>query len=760
MDESVLWADMAAARGAPIGGGPSPGDAAALDWLPRFNEAICEQLSRLWSYHNTVRWQLLDATADGAVQPLAMGRRCDAETCRTRSFRLRLFQVRVTREQERAAIERIVARCDSTPHLYLPGDIVALAQLNRLVGTGSCLLHACVDELCLLAAGAGAATVHIYNRLHTEEVSSPLLQTTVYLCLCHERFHLCDQHCDQTYVGRNGETICALSSMVKRAPESAFTFGDGTARIGDSDVGGQAMSSLAAGTAEELNEARLFGGGTAAPRPEQTRRGNNEAGVFRALGSLVGRRRGRGQGSVVGGAVRSLRNRIALSSIAARSSGDDNAPSAEELAREFAEAARSVANVPLGDAVSVPQEGAARQRKLRRAKRVKATLNGAVTHTKLIVPLAVYRLLNELDSGAEEWSTTTTTTTALSGPRLASESAAEAAFQGEVVAGGEQVLLTLNMRATVPFGECPQRFGDQFVRDMIEEKRMRTQRLARFRSGGGGDNGDAGGFGAGVLFPRYGERACAIFWRLFGSEQRGAIERSKDQRAEERLRISIETYSNERKRAKRALLAEDFSRLALLAREQSVVFQRLVIDDTLWTLIETHAALLVIEFYLNMVSFVQQFSSQFMADVVDAVQTHFYFEHFVPVILFFMRNGLDVNGVSVLPPEHIVVHEWFPETATLRLLGIPEQTMTRLCATVRAYVATAHETRMSMRRLEATQIDTEELMALRVPSGGGDTGAPSLDDSHAFAEHAAGELVRLFIAKRARRLEALSSWNN
>jgi hypothetical protein len=43
-------------------------------------------------------------------------------------------------------------------------------------------------------------------------------------------------------------------------------------------------------------------------------------------------------------------------------------------------------------------------------------------------------------------------------------------------------------------------------------------------------------------------------------------------------------------------------------------------------------------------------------------------------------------------------------------------------------------------------------MALRLPSAD----APPIDSSYAFAEHAAQSLVRLFVAKRTKRLEALS----
>lgn len=756
MNESDMWAEMNAARG-------GAGEAVAVDcdWAVQFNRAICEQLNRLWLNQDAARWQILDG--EQPTMSTGDGRRCDCEKCRSRSFRLRLYVVRVMREQERGAVERMIARHESAAHLYLSAEATELARRAKLLPQAPCLVHACFDELCLLSTDARATAVHGYNRLHTEELTNPLLPTTVYMCLGHERFHICDQACDQTYAGRSGELVCALSAMIKTAPDSAFTFGDGTARVGDVDVGGGSADGGAnlstALTQEDLRDERQFGVTSSASAPPP-RRGYGEAEVLRERGSLVGRHRGRGHGSVVGGAVRSLRDRHALASLTAQSSGDDNALPAEELAKQFAEAARNVANVPIGDAAAAAassQEGGARHRKLRRAKRVKPTLGGAVAHTKLIVPLDVYRMLIDESGDDLQHSLTTSGAAGSIAERLAAGTGtAQSGWQGELLSSGEQVLLTLSVRATVPFGERSPDFNDAFVRDMLEEKHVRGRRLARFGVAPAASLAASAPayelFGTGLLFAQYGERACAIFWRLFGSEQRGAIERTRDVAAQERLRISVEAYSNERKRARQALLAEDFARLSLTARESRVAFKRLVIDHTLWKLVETHAALLVTEFYLNMVSFVQQFADHFSPDVVDAVQTHFYFEHFVPVILFFMRNGFDVSGVVVLPTERIVVHEWFPETATLRALGIPEQTMTHLCSTVRAYVASARETHVSMRRLEATQLDAEELMALRLPSAD----APPIESSHEFAEHAAQALVRLFVAKRTKRLEALS----
>jgi hypothetical protein len=755
IDESLLWKEMqiALADATPKSSGAAEG-VSELNCLARFNDAVCRQLTRLWSREKLAQWQVLG----GSETPLtACDGKCSSETCRTRSYKLRLFLVHVVRDQERAAVERMITRSVNSPHLYLSRDAIDLARMARLLPPGNkyradtCAIHACVDELCLLHPDARSATVQIYNRMHTEELRSPTLQTTVYFCTQHERFHLCDQFCDQTHLGRNGELICALSQMVKTAPESVFSYGDGTARITDADVSGGVGYASGTGmssaiTHEDLQETRQFAGSdgatlatTSLPKP---RRGYGESDVLRDRGTLVGRRKGRGHGSVIGGEVRAKRDRATLASVTAQSSGDDHALPPQELAKQFDEAARSVANVPMSDVMS-QKEGSARQRKLRRAKRVKATLGGAVAHTTLVVPVSFYRLLasDDHDGSAEERLV------------LSAQQQPRSAGTGGCDDEDGLVILTLNIRATVPFGERSERYDAEFLRDIMEEKRAAVARRARFEHRNIGESiARYVPFGTGRLFVRYGERACAIFWRLFASQQRSAIERNKDAAAEEKLRIAVETYTNDCKRAKKPVVAEDYSRLAQSMRESAIIFKRLVIDETLWTLVETHAALLATEFYFNMIGFIEQFSDRFASEIVDAVQTHFCFEHFVPVILFFMRNGLETNGVVLLPPEHIITHEWFPETATLRLLGLPEQTMTHLCSTVRAYVATAREIKVSMRRLEATQLQQEEIMALRLPSAD----SPPIENSHAFAEHAAAQLVRLFVSHRSARLELLN----
>lgn len=720
-DESAaLWDDLRAARG--------PSAVASDRDVAQLNDEICAQLSGLWRQNSSARWLLLDGA--GATDACGeSGVRCDAQRCVTRSFRLRLYQVRVMRDQERVAVERMIARSANQPHLYLGADAIELARRTRLITTAApCAVHACIEELCLLHVGATTRAAQAYNRLHTDELVGAA--DTVYLCLRHERFHVCDAYCDQTDVGRSGERVCALSQIVKTAPEGAFTFGDGTARLGDVDVATSAPTMpagwLQSVTHEDMEEVRQFGSGPAseaAPR----RATYGESDVLRERGSLVGRRRGRGHGSVIGGELRSQRDRLALASVAARSTGDDGALTPDELARQFADAARSVANVPTNESASQPTEGGARQRKARRAKRHKEALRAPTAHTTLLVPQSTYRLL--IDNGDNDGGDEQLVLSALNET-------------------GERVLVTLNVRATLPFGERTPHYNDAFLRDVIDERGMRAVRRARFR----GSGAYAAAFGTARLFERCGERACAIFARLFNSHERTAIEHDKDAAGENRLRIELEAYGNERKRVRKPVLIEDYQRMAHTVRQSTIAFKRLVIDDTLWALIETYDALLVTEFYFGMRSFVTQFCDRFAPEVVDAVQVHFHFEHFVPVILFLMTDGFELNGVTVLPTDRLIVHEWFPETATLRHLGIPEPTMTHLCTTVRAYIATAREIKTSLRRLEATQLETEQLMALRLPLDD----SPPLDDSRAFAEHAAAALVRLFLARRSARIAALS----
>ena len=168
---------------------------------------------------------------------------------------------------------------------------------------------------------------------------------------------------------------------------------------------------------------------------------------------------------------------------------------------------------------------------------------------------------------------------------------------------------------------------------------------------------------------------------------------------------------------------------------------------------ETYYSLLVIEFYFNLVALPEKLSMHLTADISETIKSQFYFENFVPAIMHLMCDGLTVDGVVILPRDNFLLREWWPTTATLRTLGIADQTMTHLTTTIQAYIAGASSGNVSMRWFEATTLTMEQLVKLRIPG--------VIPNSHNMTSRqlsraAARWVVQLFVQKRADRLRSLS----
>lgn len=311
------------------------------------------------------------------------------------------------------------------------------------------------------------------------------------------------------------------------------------------------------------------------------------------------------------------------------------------------------------------------------------------------------------------------------------------------------ISVSFSLRPKIPFAErTPGKYDEEFACDVVLEQNERAERLERFRLTGNITSNTF--FSTVQLFEQYGERACAIIWRLMCSRERDAIERQKTIACATKTRSEIDAYMSTQKKLGQACYAERVERIARAAHDKAGLYKTIVLDEALWKIIETYNALLVIEFYFNLVSLPRRLPMHLSQETAATITTEFYFENFVPAILFFLCEGLEVNGVVILPRDTFVMREWWPQTATLRALGIADQTMTHLVSTIRAYIESARSSNVSMRRFEATTLDLDELAPLRV-----DEKLLAGADSHEAARRVARRVVELFIEKRARRLAAL-----
>jgi len=509
------------------------------------------------------------------------------------------------------------------------------------------------------------------------------------------------------------------------------------------------------------------------------------------------RRRGRGRGSVADNGRRAIIARARQAQFVARSSGDAEAalmtPSetAAQLERLVnGNSSRGVAEAPVDNTFGlsaptpVPGSGAKR-RKLKKAQRVKPRLAGSSTRLSLMVPaylmqqsLKVDHLFNELplksqlpqraeqprvkpepvdiDDGAPQPDSPEHSDGEQQqqegNMRLATDSTKEEDKIKVMENGSDNALITVSfdVRAKIPFAERKNdKYDQQFALDILHEQHLRDERLARFTL-----SPEHRTYLPNVdLFRQFGERACAIVWRLLASQEREAIEYQKRLACSQHTQSDLHAYRTQQRRSKQVLLCESMRRICDDNVRRAGIGRSLVLDEPLWKIMETYYSLLVIEFYFNLVALPEKLSMHLTADISETIKSQFYFENFVPAIMHLMCDGLTVDGVVILPRDNFLLREWWPTTATLRTLGIADQTMTHLTTTIQAYIAGASSGNVSMRWFEATTLTMEQLVKLRIPG--------VIPNSHNMTSRqlsraAARWVVQLFVQKRADRLRSLS----
>lgn len=651
------------------------------------------------------------------------------------------------------------------------------------------------------------------NTATVAAVGALSLEPHVYFCSKHVRFHLCDEFCNQTQPGRHNERICTLSGRVKRGAESEVgelrdagaPSASATAAPMDADAGAGVKPSVA------LDEDDAFAENDAKDAHKRVRKAAyNEVSVIRdrvstaqGRGALPMRRsRGRGRGSIAGGvAERARLDRVRLAQTMAKSSGDDDAAliSPVAAAMEFERIAageivrRSTNSYIDADGnvhVGVGQRSTSKRRKLGRAKRVKSRLASQSAQMTLDVPSNFIDLEaseeeaeGDGDEAEEEYHIKPEPSDDNGDPFIEPEQAPlelprldgvkrehdqimNSRLATPVVGCSREqqqlqlrkrknamVTVSFDVRARVPFAErVAGKNDEEFAYDILTVQRDRKERLERFRLGGSAATNTF--FSTSELFEQYGERACAIIWQLLCSRERDAIEREKIEACAGKARSEVDAYCYAQRKDGRVCLAERVEQIARGVHDRSGIFKRIVIDELLLKIVETYMALVVIEFYFNLVSMPRRLSMHLSQETADTIQNQFFFEDFVPAILSLHHDGLVINGVTILPRDAFLLREYWPQPSTLRTMGIADQTMTHLVSTIRAYIEAARSSNVSMRRFEATVIDFERLIQLRARYMVAMRENEELT-SREVSRLAARELVGLFIVERARRLEAL-----
>jgi len=778
--------------------------------MARVHNAICRQVHNQWLVHGGVY------ARDAEVAVCDAREACEPGVCQVRSDELRLYVIAAADETS-DMIDKM-RRQLVAPQLYLLDEDVMLAlekcggrlprrsavELERrhdevrgrrkLTDTSAfnCLVHACVERYCLLPPGANQRQIKLYNMVHARPLADtvPLLERRIHFCARHARFHLCDMHCDQTYVGRHNDRVCALSAKVKRAADNVLSFGEGThtneraallTELGNMrdhvvDVSGRGDD--AADAALFASEAANAAQGTidAAGAKRRRRATASDVTIIRdrkagAFGVRGGRRRGRGRGrgAIAGGSAhdRAAERRRRLAAQLARSSGDTlTGEEAERLA--IAQPGAGL-KAPGADEPPATSRNTSRKRKASRARRKKAS--EAASSSKLTVRVPLGLLCAAGVVSAERAAEMRGYGVSKPEPDAAGDGDGDGEGEGAgagVGAGGSKadvrvmrgvvdaddcVAVAFDARAKVPFAERHTgQYDREFALDVLCESAERAKRFARFRISTLPpalntffDNSD--------LFEHYGERAAAIIWRLFNSHQRARMERNKTAACVTRMQRDMSTYLTAQRKPghERPVLAERLDRIAREVRGQTRIVKQLVVTEELWLVLGTYWSLLVVEFYFNLISLPDELVQYLDAETSATIKRDFYFEHFVPAIVSALQLGISVNNVVILPCDGFV-REWFPDSNTLKLLGMAEQTRTHLETAIASFLSAARSSHIPMRRFEATVLEVGELAALCIPGVVEDSEKMSTSER---ATAAARRTVELFLERRLRRLNSL-----
>lgn len=811
------------------------------------HDAMSRQMLELWRA-NGASQLAYDDFETGSGDPRAM-----CEKCTPTMYPVKLYLITPNAQTDDAKADKMIEsmrRQAKAKQLYLRDSAIEAADHVGLIGRQhrytmaqrreraqnrqnsksiyNCLIHACVEEYCVLMPTARPAQRALYNLIHRQllDTRDNGVEQYVYFCKKHLRFHLCDEFCDQAAASRHEQRVCTLSGKtLVGCDERAFSYNDGTGTREQTD----SLNSSSALRRNNTTDQDLLtahtdktnaGSGEARGSAPRRRANYSEVSIIRDRngrsrtrgGRGGGRRRGRGRGrgSVADTGRRQYIERVRQAQYMNKSSGDADAAALTPAEN----AARFERLVSGGSAVAIDVEASqktdlladsgtatantrttstAKRRKLGRAKRVKPRMAGASTRMTLMVPAYMLKPSVEVDHCFDELPISAQFADIFNRPLVKPEPmdedrrvALEPTLEPDVPTADDQLLnsrlgsvkadpdqtekisaqsagsgksliaVSFDVHARIPFAERERgKYDTEFALDILEERHMRRERLERFRIGASAARNTF--FSSSELFEQFGERACAIFWRLLASNEREAIEAQKRQQFDARTRSELDAYCAAQRKnkdgVKGVIMVDQMQRICADVARQVGLVRSIVIGEPLWKIMETYCALLVIEFYFNLVSLPDKLSIHLTAETSETIKSQFFFENFVPAIMHFMREGLTVKGVVILPRDTFLLREWWPPTATLRTLGIADQTMTHLRTTIQAYIAAASGSNISMRRFEATVLEPDVLIRLRLP---GVIANSEHMTSRQLGRAAARRVVELFIEKRAARLRSLS----
>lgn len=192
--------------------------------VARFNDALCVQLATAYRLQQKSTYAYANAhgahLGDLSVASFTGNEPCAPTTCRATSLPLRLYRYEARDDAELAAFAAM-------PGMFVGhagvecGAAAGLLPGATRTSVGRVLLHVCAS-FC-----PSYGRTHL-DPLHSDEVRSTALASTVHFCSVHARFHICDTLCAYQSVTSGATSVCALSRIVGSVEAQQFSFGDGT----------------------------------------------------------------------------------------------------------------------------------------------------------------------------------------------------------------------------------------------------------------------------------------------------------------------------------------------------------------------------------------------------------------------------------------------------------------------------------------------------------------------------------------------------
>jgi hypothetical protein len=240
------------------------------------------------------------------------------------------------------------------------------------------------------------------------------------------------------------------------------------------------------------------------------------------------------------------------------------------------------------------------------------------------------------------------------------------------------------------------------------------------------------------LFALTCEEVASVFFRLIAGAQRRAINEARMAKVEAMADKAVEQYITQCRKARKPEIITQCELIRETTRKNAIrIFPVIQLASGLYEALETHYTLQVIVFYFTYLAAPVRGFGVLASEVEDTVGTGFALGHFAVVILDLMRNGLVVDGITILERDTFLL-TYFPDSGTIKALGMLEKTCTYIKGLVMTYIRAMRTHGIPLLFLRRTALSMEEIATA------------------AYTRAPGAEVVRIFTQRRIEELRSIS----